>query len=137
MMLRHVLPVAIFVSICGLTATAQIAADLRGRVLDPSGLSVANATVDLTRAGTDSHISTTSSGSGDYSFTNLTPGVYQLDVTAKGFAHLTRMGVHAIVGQTVSVDLSLSIGSSEQSVKVTADAPLLQSETSNVETNIA
>lgn len=137
MMLRHFLPAVVFVSICGLTASAQIAADLRGKVLDPSGLAVASALIDLTQAGTNTHTSTISSGSGDYSFTNLTPGVYQLDVAATGFAHLTRAGIHAIVGQTVNADLCLSLGPSLQTVKVNADAPLLQSDTSNVETNIA
>ena len=58
-------------------------------------------------------------------------------MTATGFAHLTRAGIHAIVGQTVNVDLRLSVGGNQQTMKVTADAPLLQSETSNVETNIA
>ncbi len=137
MMLRHFLPAVVFVSICGLTANAQIAADLRGRVLDPFGLAVANAKIDLIQAGTNTHISTVSSGSGDYSFTNLTPGAYQVDVSANGFAHLTRDGIHAIVGQTVNLDLRLSLGGGEQTVRVTADAALLQSETSNVETNIA
>jgi TonB dependent receptor len=80
---------------------------------------------------------TTSSGSGDYFFTSLTPGIYQLDVTATGFEHLTRTGVTAIVGQTVSADLVLTVGGGQQIVQVTADAPLLQSETSNVETNIS
>lgn len=137
MMLRRFLSAVAFASIGCMTARAQIAADLRGSVLDPSGSAVADAEIDLTQTGTDIHISTVSSSSGDYSFTNLTPGVYQLDVAASGFARLTRTGIHAIVGQTVSVDLSLTVGGSRQTVQVTADAPLLQSQTSNVETNIA
>jgi len=123
-------------SICPTTIMAQIAADLRGRVLDSSGAPVANATVELTRSSTEVHLVTTSSGSGDYFFSSLTPGIYQLDVTATGFVHLTRAGVTAIVGQTVSADLVLTVGGGKQIVQVTADAPLLQSDTSNVETNI-
>ena len=130
------LSAVVFASVCTLTATAQIAADLRGRVLDPSGSTVASAAVDLTQAATGIHISTVSSGSGDYSFTNLTPGLYQLDVSAPGFAHLKRTGIHAIVGQTLNVDLTLSVGGSQQTVEVTADAPQLQSQTSNVQTNL-
>lgn len=117
-------------------AEAQIAADIRGRVLDSSSAIIPNATVELTQSGTKARLITTSSGSGDYFFTSLTPGAYQLDVTASGFEHLSRAGITAIVGQTVSVDLVLSVGRSQQTIKVTADAPLLQSETSNVETNI-
>ncbi len=119
------------------TATmAQIAADIRGRVLDSSGATVPNAKVELTQSSTKSHLVTTSSGSGDYFFTSLIPGTCQLDVTATGFEHLTRTGVKAIVGQTVSADLVLTVGGGQQKVQVVADAPLLQSETSNVETNI-
>jgi hypothetical protein len=125
------------VFLCSSTAIAQIAADLRGRVLDPRGSAVPNATVDLIQTGTNVQISTVSSGSGDYSFTNLTPGVYQLEVSAAGFARLTRSGIHAIVGQTANVDLSLRVGERQQTIEVTADAALLQSATSNVQTNIA
>jgi len=136
-MLRYFPSALILASILALTAKAQIAADLRGRVLDPNGSGVANAAIDLTQTGTNIRISTVSSASGDYSLTHLTPGVYQLDVAASGFAHLSRGGIQAIVGQTVDVDLRLSVGGSQQTVKVTADAPLLQSQTSNIQTNIA
>jgi molybdopterin-binding protein len=127
----------LFLLLSGSTASAQIAADLRGRVLDASGAVVANATVELTNSDTNTHLITRTSAAGHYVFTNLNPGSYQLDVTASGFEHLTRTGITAIVGQTVAADLTLTVGGNQQTVKVSADAPLLQSETSNVETNIA
>ena len=136
MRLRRILCAFLLLLMSWSVARAQIAADIRGRVLDSSGATVPNATVELTQSNTKAHLVTTSSGTGDYFFTSLTPGTYQLDVTASGFEHLTRTGVTAIVGQTVSADLILTVGGSQQTVKVTADAPLLQSETSNVETNI-
>ncbi len=136
MRLRRALCGFLLLSLSQLAVEAQIAADIRGRVLDSSGAIIPNATVELTQSGTKMHLVTTSSNSGYYFFTSLTPGTYQLDVTASGFQHLTRTGVTAIVGQTVSADLVLTIGGSQQTIKVTADAPLLQSETSNVETNI-
>jgi hypothetical protein len=129
--------VVVFFLLSGSTAPAQIAADLRGRVLDGSGAVVANATVELTNSDTKTRLITRSSSFGDYVFTNLNPGSYQLEVTANGFEHLTRTGVTAIVGQTVMADLTLTVGGKQQTVKVSGDAPLLQSGTSNVETNIA
>lgn len=116
---------------------AQIAADLHGRVLDSSGAAVANAIVELTQIATGTHIQTLSSSSGDYAFSNLNPGSYRIDVSAAGFEHLTRSSITAIVGQTVNTNLTLTVGGSAQTVTVTDDAPLLQSETSNIETNIA
>jgi hypothetical protein len=136
-MFRHLLTATIIAAACGFSANAQIAADLRGRVLDPSGSAVANAVIELTRSETNLHLFTRSSRSGDYSFTNLTPGAYRLDVTVPGFVHLTRSGIEAIVGQTLNVNVRLTLGGGQQTVKVTADAPLLQSQTSNVQTNIA
>lgn len=135
-MFRRLLAALALASLTTFTATAQIAADLRGRVLDPSGSAVPNATVDLTQSATNTHISTVTSRSGDYSFTNLAPGVYQLDVSSSGFAHITRSGVRAIVGQTVNLDLRLNVTANQQTVRVTSDAPLLQSATSNIQTNI-
>ena len=128
----------VFFFLNGSTAPAQIAADLRGRVLDGSGAVVANATVELTNSDTKTRLITRSSSFGDYVFTNLNPDSYQLDVTANGFEHLTRTGVTAIVGQTVVADLTLTVGGNQQTVKVSGDTPLLRkSGTSNVETNIA
>ncbi len=119
------------------SAFAQIAADLRGRVLDSSGAAVAHAQVELTESSTNLHQTTVSSGAGDYLFTHLNPGSYRLEVTAPGFKHLSRTGVTVIVGQTVSADLSLTPGGDQQTVTVNIDAPVLQSETSNIQTNIA
>src|SRR5882757_1221032 len=101
---------------------AQISAGLKGRVIDPSGAAIASAQVELTQTATNVHQSTTTTSAGDYVFSNLIPGSYQLDVTAAGFRHLQRSGVTVSVGQTISVDLSLSVGSDQQIVTVNGDA---------------
>lgn len=117
------------------TAFAQVAADLRGRVLDPSSAAVANARVELTETSTNIHQATTTSTTGDYVFTHLNSGSYSIDVTAAGFRQLNRTGITVSVGQTVGVDLVLTIGGQE-TVTVNADAPLLQAETSDIQTTI-
>jgi len=128
---------SLLVLIAASSAFAQIAADIRGRVLDSSGAAVAHAQVELTESSTNVYQQTVTSGAGDYLFTHLNPGSYRLDVTAPGFKHLRRTGVTVIVGQTVSADLSLTAGGDQQTVTVNSDAPLLQAETSNIQTNIA
>ena len=127
---------AAFALLLTTTAFAQIAADLRGRILDPSGATIANARVELTESSTSITQTTTTSASGDYFFTQLNPGAYSLTVTATGFQGLNRTGITLSVGQTVSVDLILTIGN-QQTVTVNANAPLLQAETSNIQTNIS
>lgn len=118
------------------SASAQIAADLEGRVVDTSGAVVPNAQVILTEVSTNAHQRTTSSSAGDYRFSHLNPGSYSIDVTAGGFEHLSRTGLTATVGQTVSVDLALTVGNDQQTVTVNADAPLLQAAQSDIETHI-
>jgi Carboxypeptidase regulatory-like domain len=136
-MKHRLLLYAVLSFLSGLNAFAQIAADLKGQVRDSSGAPITNAAVELTNSETNTHLRTTSSSSGDYSFTNLNSGSYQLDVTATGFGHLTRTGVTAIVGQTVTADLILTVGGNQQTVQVNADAPLLQAQTSSIQTTIA
>jgi hypothetical protein len=125
------------IAISCISARAQIAAGLSGRVVDPSGAAVANASIVLTDSSTNIHQQTSTSSAGDYSFTNLNPGAYQVDVTAAGFEHLERAGITVSVGQTVTADLPLTLGAETQTVTVNSDVPLLQAESSDVETNIA
>jgi hypothetical protein len=137
MQLRSAFSLFAFFVLFGASAFAQISADLRGRVLDSTGAAVAHAQIELTESSTNLHQATVSSGAGDYLFTHLNPGTYRLEVTAPGFKHLSRTGVTVIVGQTVSANLSLTAGGDQQTVTVDSDAPVLQSETSNIQTNIA
>jgi hypothetical protein len=132
--------VSAFVSlvlIFGSSAFAQIAASIRGRVLDPSGAAVANARVQLTESAKNVHQSTATSNTGDYVFTNLNPGLYEVVVSAAGFQTLSHTGITLSVGQTVNADLSLSLGSDRQTVTVDSDFPVMQVGTSDIQTNIA
>ena len=120
-----------------LPAAAQVLPSIVGRVTDASGGSVASAHIVLTQTATGVKTAADTEGYGDYSFSNLTPGLYQVEASAPGYSHLVRNGITAIMGTTVTVDLELKIGSESNTVLVTGDAPLLQSATSNIETNIS
>ncbi|HEX3892067.1 MAG TPA: carboxypeptidase-like regulatory domain-containing protein [Terracidiphilus sp.] len=117
-------------------ASAQIAGELVGRVLDRSGAGIANATVTLVETSTNVSQTTASTSSGDYVFINLKPGSYRVDVTVSGFDRLSRSGINVITGQTVTADLTLTVGAEQQTITVTDDAPLLQAATSDIATNI-
>ncbi len=123
--------------LCSATTCAQIAADLRGHIADPSRAAIAGARIVATEISTAVSRASTTAGDGSYVFTALQPGRYRVDVTAPGFTHLTRDGVTLITGMTIGLDLTLTLASSQQKVTVTADAPLLQSQTSNIQTVIA
>src|SRR5581483_5059070 len=68
---------------------AQIAGELSGRVLDPSGAGVGDASVMLVNGSTNVRQTTVSTRSGDYVFINLNPGPYRVEVSASGFNPLT------------------------------------------------
>ncbi len=126
----------LFATLSAAAAPAQVTAGLQGRVVDASGAVIPNAQVTLTETTTNVRQRTVSTSAGDYTFIALNPGVYRLDVTAAGFQHLSRDGVTATVGQTVSADLTLVVGSDSQTVTVTGDAPLLQAAQSDIEAHI-
>ena len=135
---RRVLAVLFSLALAGAsTASAQIAAELTGRVLDPAGAAVRNAHVELTNQDTGVSLSTVTTSSGDYVFINLAPGSYRINVTATGFSTLDRRGITVTTGQTTTADLTMTIGSAQQTVTVTEAAPLLQAATSNIQTNIS
>ncbi len=106
------------VFLCASPVFGQIAAGLRGRVVDPSGAGVPNAQVELTESAKNVHLPSTTSSSGDYSFSNLNPGSYSLTVRASGFARLEHSGITVKVGQTVTADLSLTLGGDQQTMTV-------------------
>src|SRR5262245_42865102 len=101
--------------------------ELSGLVLDPSGLPIAGATVQLLNAGTQIELPATTNEEGRYHFFALQPGTYAITVTKTGFASLRRDGIVLRVGDQVSLGLPLQIGNVTEAVNVTADAPLLQS----------
>jgi hypothetical protein len=133
----HRLAASAFAALLCASASAQIAAGLTGRAVDPSGAAVPNADVVLTESATNIPQQTTTTSTGDYAFTSLSPGRYILEIWAPGFRRLQRTAITLSVGQTVTVNLSLTLGTDSQTVSIFSDAPLLQAETSDVETNIA
>src|SRR5580698_3545378 len=92
MKLSRVLFILLFTAIIAPFSAAQISANVQGRVVDTSGAVIQNAPVELTQTSTNVRQTTTTSGSGDFLFTHLNPGVYQLAVTVPGFQHLVRTG---------------------------------------------
>lgn len=116
---------------------SQMASELKGRITDAGGAVLSSATVRAIESTT--HLAQTgkTTSEGYYVFAHLAPGTYQIDVDADGFRHATRSGITVMVGQTVAVDISLSVGEQTQTVTVNEDAPLLQAQTSSIQTSIS
>ncbi len=102
-------------------------AELFGLVLDPSGLPVSSASVELLNSATGAALARESDAEGRFHFIALPAGVYRLTVTKRGFLSLQRDGIAVRIGDQINLDARLQLGDVSQSVLVTADAPLLQS----------
>ena len=107
-----------------------------GRVTDNSGAVVPGAKVTLRNEATNILAATESNGAGEYVFPNLIPGAYELTVNQQGFSLFTVSHIELLVSQTVREDAQLAVGATTTKVNVTASVPLVQTDTSSVETVI-
>src|SRR5258706_10702125 len=107
---------------------------ISGTVSDTTGATVAEAAVTLTNVGTAEKRTQPSGTDGLFTFVNLFPGEYRIDVEKTGFKHFARTGLSVDVQQTTHVDAALQVGEVTQIVEVTTAAPLLQQETSSLGT---
>lgn len=96
------------------------AADIQGTITDPSGAAVANATVSLRNADTGVVVKL-AAPSGSYRFLDLNPGHYTLTVEAPDFSAETVANINLQLGSHLQQNLSLKLGSTQQSVTVVAD----------------
>ena len=103
-----------------------------GRVIDPSGAGVPTVTVTLRNEQTNVASSQHAGGSGDYVFSDIKPGLYQLTFAAHGFASYAVDHLRLEVNQTARQDVTLQMGAVASSVQVTAERTLVQTDTSSV-----
>jgi hypothetical protein len=109
--------------------TAQIdRGEVTGTVKDSSGALIPNAAIVLTNDATNVRATTKSTATGTYVFDNLIPGTYSIEAQANGFEKYVVHGVYVHVQQVLTADIPLATGNVQQSVTVTASAPLLQAE---------
>lgn len=95
-----------------------------GHVTDSTGAVLPRATVLAHNVATGVETRTTTTTSGDYTIPYLIPGNYTVSAQAPGFATGVHAGINLQVGQTSMVNFALKVGSTTQSVTVTADTLL-------------
>jgi len=125
-----VIPSGLFAQMAG---TGQVV----GTVTDPSGAAVAGATATLTDMATNSSRTATTNEAGRYSFATVEPGVYSLTISKVGFRIGKFSNQQVTVGDTKSLDIKLEIGSSIETVEVTATNTELQTMNATVGNTIS
>jgi hypothetical protein len=104
---------------------------LVGTVTDSSGAVVAAAKVSLTATQTGASQTTQTNQSGVYTFPNLQPGVYRAEVELAGFRKAIRDQIDVVVNSTARADFALQPGQVSESINVTAEAAVLQTDRSD------
>ena len=129
---RNILLAVLF---CLLTAAAGWSQDARGTILgkvsDPSGALIPGAQVVVTNVAMGTKSVVTTNAEGYYLAPLLMPGTYQVEASAAGFKKAMRSDIEVRISDRLDISFALEIGASDQTVTVTGEAPLLNSETAS------
>ncbi len=119
-----------------LQAQSQTAGAIGGTVTDPTGAVIPSATVQARDEATNAVSTTKTDSNGRFTIINLQPGRYEVEISAPGLATARRTDVIVEVGRTTALDTSLSLAGTSASVSVTAEAPVLNTESQDFSTNL-
>jgi len=103
-----------------------------GHIKDPAGAAIPNAKVSIIETDTKDVRSVVTNSNGDYTAPLLKPGHYQVEVESPGFKGETQSGILLNVDQTVRTDISLTVGSTAETVSVSAAAVSLDTDSASV-----
>lgn len=112
--------VILFFSVASFAQTGS--STVSGTVTDPSQAAISGATIVLKNEAKNFSRTTISDASGNYLFTVVPPGIYNLEVEAKGFKKAILTEVQALVDNRVTVSVVLETGQITESVTVSASA---------------
>lgn len=127
--LALVLPVLFLLSFAQ-ESFGQIAnAVVVGRIQDTSAAVLVNAEVQMKRLATNEVFKTVTTETGDYTLVSLPIDTYEIRVSMSGFKTEVRTGIKLEVGRTYRIDFQLTVGEITQAVTVSAQAPILKTET--------
>jgi hypothetical protein len=131
---RFLLSVILAFCVClwlaGGTASAQTTGQgtISGTVADPSGAFIVGVHITITNTATNVSQNSATNSTGYFEVNSLNPGVYKIFATSQGFENLLRAGIMLETGAHVSVPMKLSTGGTVETVTVTGDASLLNTE---------
>ena len=125
--------IALAPALIALAASAAPAQETRGmifgHVLDASSAAVAGAKVAVVNAATNQSTPLVTNDTGYYEANLLIAGSYRVSVEAAGFKTAVRSGIELPVSSRLQIDFKLEVGALSESVSVTAEAPLLDTNT--------
>jgi outer membrane receptor protein involved in Fe transport len=134
---RFSFALAFVLAICALSAVAQSTTQgaISGTVKDPQGGVVPNASVTVKNNETNKEVTATTDDDGVFKTVNLDPGTYAVTVSAANFAQFTGNAV-VEVGRATSLTIDLSLQGATETVQITSEAPVINTEQQDFSSNI-
>ncbi|HVJ04702.1 MAG TPA: TonB-dependent receptor [Candidatus Saccharimonadales bacterium] len=127
----------LMVTLFGLALYAQSdRATITGLIKDPSGAVVPGVSVTVKNAGTNDVQTVISNESGFYSVRNLPIGNYSVTFNKSGFKAYERKGLTLGISQIANIDIALQVGTQTETVEVTSEVSMVQTETAALTTNL-
>lgn len=105
---------------------------ITGVIQDPSGAVIGNAEVTLVNTDEGQVLHAKADGAGVYVFSPIKIGNYKVTASAPGFETTTQTNLHLSIQQRLSVSVTLKPGAATETITVTTEAPLMQTQESSV-----
>jgi len=130
--------VTLLALLCGANAAwaQDVSATITGTVTDPSGAPLAGATVTAHDTERGTHWTSVTNGSGVYNIIAVPVGTYELRVENKGFESTVVAPFVLILNQIARIDVQMKMGSVSETVEVSGETPILQTQSTEVSTLI-
>jgi len=133
-----VLPIAL-ITFTGRNTVAQTSAvTIHGHITDASGAVVSNVKITARSPAVGGTFTATSDAEGNYRLIELPPGTdYSVEAGLAGFQKFERAGLIVRAGLNITVDIELKVGSENQTVEVSGEAPLIDTQSAEQATNLS
>ena len=132
---RLLLPLALLAG-WNLAFGQEVRSSITGRVTDTTGAALPSVNITVTNQQTGVEAHTVTDSTGNYTVPELDPGVYSVTATKSGFQKQIATGLELLAQQTLRRDVRLQIGAATETVQVSAEAPLINTENGTIATPI-
>jgi len=131
--IRYALLLLLLSALLGPAVEAQtVFGSLAGTITDSTGAVVSGAQVQAVDAGSGRMLQEISSSAGTFRFPEVSIGRYDITVKASGFQVKKMTGVQVNLQLTTAINITLQVGTAAESVTVAANAPQLQTDSSEI-----